>query len=205
MASRTQRQRREDAQQALVAAARELIGTKGYAATTFEEIGRRAGTSRGLVTYHFGSKLKCIQAVVADLRASTIADLVEGAEGLRGLPAIERLVERYLELYEMETTRGRALFVTMAEAISATPELADVVAEHDRAFRQLIVDRLEEAKVDGELASDVDCMIASVLIAGMLRGVAQQWLVDPAAVDLSNVVPCAASTASATARAATPL
>lgn len=186
---RTQTQRSEEARRAMVAAATELIGTNGYGATTFEEIGRRAGVSRGLVTYHFGSKLHCIRAVLLDIRTYTIDKLDAGTEGLRGLQGLDHTIDTYLRLYAEDPTQGRALFVTMTEAISATPELIDLIVEQDHIFRALFAERIDEAKADGEVADTVDSAVSAVVIGGLLRGVALQWLVDPPAVDLDTVIP----------------
>ena len=201
---RTQKQRREEAQRAMVAAATELIGRNGYGATTFEEIGRLSGVSRGLVTYHFGSKLNCIRAVVAEIRAYTLASLDAGAEGLRGLRGLDHTIETYLRLYESDSTRERALFVTMVEAVSATPDLIDLITEQDNIFRQLLIDRIDEAKADGEVPASVDSSAIAVLIVGLLRGVALQWMVSHRAVDFDTVIPVAQRMAAAAVGTAVP-
>jgi AcrR family transcriptional regulator len=48
---------------ALLAAARELFGERGYAATSIEEIAARAGVTKGAVYHHFGGKGDLFQDV----------------------------------------------------------------------------------------------------------------------------------------------
>ncbi|HEX3507605.1 MAG TPA: TetR/AcrR family transcriptional regulator [Candidatus Dormibacteraeota bacterium] len=48
---------------ALLAAARELFGENGYAATSIEEMAARAGVTKGAVYHHFGGKSSLFQQV----------------------------------------------------------------------------------------------------------------------------------------------
>lgn len=52
---------------ALITAAGSLFSTKGYAATSLEEIGAQLGVSRGTVLFHFDTKLALLFAVVGPL------------------------------------------------------------------------------------------------------------------------------------------
>ena len=61
---RTQAERRDESQRRLLEAAAALIQERGMAAATFENIGVRAGYSRGLATQHFGSKQGLIEALI---------------------------------------------------------------------------------------------------------------------------------------------
>ena len=48
---------------ALLAAAREMFGESGYAATSIEDVAARAGVTKGAVYHHFGGKANLFQAV----------------------------------------------------------------------------------------------------------------------------------------------
>jgi AcrR family transcriptional regulator len=52
---------------ALITAAGSSFSTKGYAATSLEEIGAQLGVSRGTVLFHFDTKLALLFAVVGPL------------------------------------------------------------------------------------------------------------------------------------------
>jgi AcrR family transcriptional regulator len=55
--------------EALLAAARDLFSTRGYAATNMADIVAKAGTSVGLPYYYFGSKKKIFIALWSDYQA----------------------------------------------------------------------------------------------------------------------------------------
>src|SRR5258706_16390675 len=65
---RTQAERRDESQRRLLEAASAVIQERGMAAATFENIGARAGYSRGLATRHFGSKQGLIEALIARIQ-----------------------------------------------------------------------------------------------------------------------------------------
>jgi TetR/AcrR family fatty acid metabolism transcriptional regulator len=54
----------------IVQAAIEVIAELGYAQATLEQIARRAGISRGLISYHFAGRDELIGQVVADVFAA---------------------------------------------------------------------------------------------------------------------------------------
>ena len=64
-ARRTQQQRRDQAETALLNAAAELAVEHGVRSLTLARVGERAGYSRGIVTHHFGSKQGLILSLFA--------------------------------------------------------------------------------------------------------------------------------------------
>jgi len=62
---------------ALINSAGELFSTKGYAATSLEEIGAQLGVSRGTVLFHFDTKLALLFAVVGPLSDDIEAVITE--------------------------------------------------------------------------------------------------------------------------------
>ncbi|WP_189265059.1 TetR/AcrR family transcriptional regulator [Streptomyces fuscichromogenes] len=172
---RTQAERRSDSQARLVAAAIRLLGTRGYAGASLAEIGREAGLSRGLVNHHFGSKEACMRAVVTAIRERARAHL---SSDLRGVAALDDLFDVYFGgLVDREDPSARALYVLLVEGITATPGLRDAIAETNMVVRRLIVEMI------GDEAADPDA--SAVVVEGILRGVALQWLADPDNVELA--------------------
>ena len=73
-ARRTQQQRRDQAETALLNAAAELAVEHGVRSLTLARVGERAGYSRGIVTHHFGSK----RALLERLARATQTGFVPG-------------------------------------------------------------------------------------------------------------------------------
>jgi AcrR family transcriptional regulator len=188
-ARRTQEERRKESRRKVIDAATRLIGTRGYSGTTLVEIGREAGVSHGLVTYHFGTKEDCIKAVLEDIRAATTRRNEGRMSGQRGLASLDRLCEFYLRGSGGDRPGARAIYVAIAESIGATPELKDLTAQNDDVFRQTVARALTEALEDGEISAEVDVSAYAVLIVGLLRGVSLQRMVNPRAVKLDAMVP----------------
>ncbi len=186
---RTQEERRAASRQKLIEAATRLLASRGYAGTTLVEIGKEAGVSHGLVTYHFGTKQGCIKAVLESIRKATEQRNAGQLAELRGLASLDLLTEIYLGGPASERLGVRAISVAMVESISATPDLKPLMAANDQAFRDVVAQALVEAIEDGETAADVDIDSQAVLIVALLRGVVQQRLVKPRAVKLDAIVP----------------
>lgn len=76
---RTQVERRAATRAALVAAARELFATRGFAGAGREDIVERAGVTRGAMYHHFASKEALFQAVFEEIEDEVTAVVAEAA------------------------------------------------------------------------------------------------------------------------------
>jgi AcrR family transcriptional regulator len=170
------------AQMKMVDAAMDLISEGGLALATLARVGERAGYSRGLADYHFGSKSELVEQVVHVIAETWTGSLVErGLPAMRGIEALAALVDTYLERLSEDPRYNQVLYILAGESVTVTPEIRAKVARHDESFRRLIRRWVIEAQVDGALRPDVDPVKASVLIEGLLRGVCMQWLLAPTA------------------------
>jgi AcrR family transcriptional regulator len=149
---------RGTARQRLLDAAEELFATDGFAATTTRAIAERAGTSTGMVFYHFPSKTDLLATVLAE--RSPQADLAALLEDHRGEP--------------------RALLGALAAAIARTvAERGEVLRimlrgedpEHGQLFRRFLDTAADSlgAQLQEELAS-------AGLTTGQARAIARSFL-----------------------------
>jgi TetR/AcrR family transcriptional regulator, fatty acid metabolism regulator protein len=88
----TQRKRRDQLVECTIAAIAEL----GYPRTTVAEVARRAGVSKGVVTYHFPAKDDLIQAVIGDVIAEMAGYLEPRLRAADPLQYPERFIAAYL-------------------------------------------------------------------------------------------------------------
>jgi AcrR family transcriptional regulator len=83
-ARRTQRERREETERKVLAAATALIAQHGSRALTLAAVGEAAGYSRGIVSHHFGSRENLLRAVMRDAQAFARMSGIAPRTGWRG-------------------------------------------------------------------------------------------------------------------------
>ncbi|GAA5169718.1 TetR/AcrR family transcriptional regulator [Pseudonocardia eucalypti] len=182
-ARRTQKQRRDQAETALLNAAAELVVEQGVRSLTLARVSERAGYSRGLVTHHFGSK----QALLERLAHATQTGFVPGLDGLPpGLDRLLRLIDGYLGALGTVGVLNRAFLLLWAEAATAA-ELAPIFRERDEAFRADLREDIAAAIVDGTIRPDAVPDEVAIAIVGQLRGIGLQRLLDPQAVNTQRL------------------
>ena len=180
---RTQQQRRDQAETALLNAAAELIIEEGVHSLTLARVGVRAGYSRGLVTHYFGSK----QALLQRLAHATQSGFVPGLDGVPpGLDRLLRLIDGYIGALGQLRMPNRAFLLLWAEAATAA-DLARIFRERDEAFRADLREDITAGITDGTIRPDVAAGDAAVAVLAQLRGIGLQRLVDSPAVDTEQL------------------
>lgn len=176
---RSQSDRRQQSESELLRAAAALIAEQGTAAATFENIGARAGYSRGLVTQRFGSKQGLIEALIARLQAR-IQGLLDDRQldTLDGLEAILAFVDIFLRNLAKDGEL-RAYFVLMAGAVA---EVSDLRGPFAAAHKEVEI-RLEalvlRGQAEGVIRQGLDPDAAALIVGSLLLGLSTQLLVDP--------------------------
>ncbi len=180
---RTQQQRRDQAEAALLDAAAELVVDHGVRALTLARVGERAGYSRGIVTHHFGSK----QALFERLARATQTGFVPGLADLPpGLERLLRLVDGYVGALGDVGVLNRAFLLLWAEAATAA-ELGPIFRERDEAFRADLRADVAAGIADGDVRADAEPDDVAIAVVGQLRGIGLQRLLDPSAVDTTRL------------------
>ncbi|MDQ0809997.1 AcrR family transcriptional regulator [Streptomyces sp. B3I7] len=174
--ARTQKQRRDEAESALLNAAAELVAAQGLRALTLARVGERAGYSRGLVTHYFGSK----QALVERLARAAQSGFVPGLDGLPpGLDRLLRLIDGYLaQQAKHARPLNRAFLILWMEA-ATSPDLAPLFRDRTEAFRADLREDLTAGIADGTIRPGLPLDETTAAIVAQLRGLALQSLVDP--------------------------
>ncbi|MHC1563315.1 TetR family transcriptional regulator C-terminal domain-containing protein [Actinomycetospora sp. C-140] len=180
---RTQQERRERTETALVAAAAEVVVESGVRALTLARVGERAGYSRGIVTHHFGSKQGLVEALTSSIQGGFVPGLAEMPPGPERLLA---LVDGYLAQLTELGTANRAFLLLWAEAATAA-ELAATFRERDEGFRADLREDVEAGIAAGTIRADVHAADVAVAVVGQLRGIGMQRLLDPDAVDTERL------------------
>jgi AcrR family transcriptional regulator len=182
-ARRTQQERRDQAEAALLNAAAELVIEEGVHSLTLARVGERAGYSRGLITHYFGSKQELLQR----LARKTQAGFVPGLDGAPpGLDRLLRLIDGYIGALGQLRMPNRAFLLLWAEAATAS-DLARIFRERDEAFRGDLREDVAAGIADGTVRPDVAADEVAVAVLGQLRGIGLERLVDSPAVDTERL------------------
>ncbi|WP_066730858.1 TetR/AcrR family transcriptional regulator [Cupriavidus sp. D384] len=103
--TRSNQERTAATRGALLAAARDLLIRKGYAATSTPEIVAAAGITRGALYHHFADKQDLFRAILEDEACAVAADIESAAPV--DLPAREALLAGSLAYLKAMTAPGR--------------------------------------------------------------------------------------------------
>jgi AcrR family transcriptional regulator len=163
----------------IVNAMRQSVAERGTAGSTFDQVAREAGVSRGLLHYHFGTKERLIAEVVrrdAEIRLEHLGSELAGARTVDEviaalLHSLEDLVERdpgFVALRFELFTSGRR-----------NPEIAAEFAALQGATRSYVAELLAAKEREGvvRLADDAEA-VAAVLLS-LADGLALGLLGEP--------------------------
>jgi TetR/AcrR family transcriptional regulator, acrAB operon repressor len=172
----------------LVSSATELFARKGYRETSVQDIADAAGISRGSIFWHFGSKEGLLWAVAEELFARwELEVLVPEVGETTGIEAVRRSLDAHRTFLTGQTDAHRLFYVLMFEALGPRADLAGEYARLHRHFRTLGAAWIARGVEDGSVRADVDPVAIAVAIVGALGGIAYQYLLDPAGVDLDRI------------------
>jgi AcrR family transcriptional regulator len=191
----TQAERREASERKLLLATAEIIVERGLESASLSAIANRAGVSHALVTHHFGSKLAMIERL-NDLVDEFYRTRLNGVPRDSGLKTLSGFVEQYLRLATGSDPLGRVHLVLWTEAIARTSEIRSSRIDWDRHFRRSVARFISLGISDGSISSHIDPNSTSLIIVGLLRGVALQLILDERAGTLSDA--CQATVATIT-------
>src|SRR3954471_5424025 len=162
---------------AIIDAAIEVFGRRGFRTATLNEVAEHAGISAAGILYHFKTKDDLLFAVIRDRdrRQRHILDELTKTGGLAPLTA----AVRFAEIGEDEP-QLMALH-TVLEVESLDPE--SPAHEYFRVRNEFLLEGVEVTlkalQRSGEIRSDVDCRRTAAQILAFEHGAALLWLKTP--------------------------
>ena len=183
---RTQRQRKQDAETAIITAAIAIIAEKGLAGLTLAAAGEQAGYSRGIASHHFGKKDELLIAVVNHITRSFNDYLAHDKDIRPGLAMILKVIERYLNDIKNNSVNVRAWQLILTEAVS-NPVLKPALEKVNTRSVKNLARHIEQGISDGDVREDIDSSNQALIILSTLRGVMGHWLVNPHDIDMKSL------------------
>jgi len=165
--------------QRIVEAMRESVTEVGIAGSTFERVSAKAGVSRGLLHYYFGTKERLLVEVIrrdTDMRVEALGDALRAAE------SCDQVVSAFFETFARTIGSEQGYVFMVSELFVAgrhNPEiLRELGALYGRA-RQEFAEILRGKEREGvvKLRFDAESVLAYLFSAG--DGASVQQLSDP--------------------------
>jgi AcrR family transcriptional regulator len=150
----------------LTAVTIEVLAEVGAEQASLVRIAERAGVSRGVVNYHFGSRRELFEAVVAEVYAvgerEVLPAVAEAADPREALEAFTRGSIAFYARFPAHLAALTAIYTSRTEDSLAREERA----EHATEMANL-AGRLREGQVSGQLR-DFDVTLMSLTIRAVL-------------------------------------
>jgi AcrR family transcriptional regulator len=169
------------ARERILDAAIEVLKADGYAGLTIAKVAERAGESKPLVAYHYGSKQGLVQAAgraIAEMITNAVLDAVDGAatveEVTRGIAVgIDRLLE--------QDERLARVYYDLAAVSVVDPEVRLTITEVSEGWQEVLVGLLRDAE-DGPppakaraLALMINAGHQGLVLERIERGPTAEW------------------------------
>lgn len=162
----------------------ELLNERGTAKTTLKDIGERAGYSRGLASYRFGSKDGLWMELFDRFDKLWKQHLSEYLEGTEGLAALRAAIRAQRELFTRESDYLRAMYILWYESLGHESDIRANLARHHVIYRRDVQRWVEDGQKRGEISPEVDAAHYATGYCSMMFGTIYQWVVAPEAIDL---------------------
>lgn len=165
--ARTQAERSDATKALLLKSAQDMFGTRGYAASSIEEIVSEAGVTKGAYYHHFDSK-SCIFRAVFEIEERALTEHLRSAAA--GAPdAWSRLKKQCMLLLDACLNPAlRQIYLLDGPAVLGWEVVRKI---ESNSSVQLFRTGLEAAAAEGQLASDDVASLTYLLFGAMCEGI----------------------------------
>ena len=155
------------------------VAARGIAGSTFDQVAREAGVSRGLLHYYFGTKERLLIEVVrreCDVRIERLEEAIAGAQSAEdALAAMVRSFEDFLG----EGPTPVVMVYEMLTLAQRNEEIAAELAELGRRTRGHMADALRAKGEAGVLELRADPDTVAAFLFALADGVTLRRLSEP--------------------------
>ena len=179
--NRRRQHRGDQRRQQILDAAVDLFAAKGFRGTALTELAATVGTTNAGLLYYFGSKQRLLDEVVGERQLHEQTDLLSAVD------PTEHAVTKLADIVRHNVVHAvflRLYVVLAAENLDEGDPLHTFFVERYETARQLVRDSLVASQASGDVRPDLDVEQVACEVVATLMGLEQQWLMDPARVDL---------------------
>src|SRR6266540_1006926 len=165
--------------QRIVAAMRESVGSRGAAASTFDQVAQEAGVSRWLLHYYFGSKERLLVEVVRHDGDARIRSMDERLAQAQSVDEIVDAPVIGLEEFLDDDAGGQAVIYEMLSASRHSEEIRAELAELYRQWRERLAGWLRTKEREGVIRLQAEPEAVASILFSLGDGFGIQVLSDP--------------------------
>ncbi|MCJ7558392.1 MAG: TetR/AcrR family transcriptional regulator [Gammaproteobacteria bacterium] len=175
----SQAKRRAISEQRMVDAAVELITELGISGTTLRAVGERAGYSRGLVTYQYGSKVGLMRAVTKTLAGFWLERLLSAVGQRSAVDGLCAAIDAHYHFIHEMPSQFRALSILAFASIDPGSGIQSRVSEVQAKQRQSVCGWVRDGQAAGVVRPDISPERFAEHFLATISGIGLQWMVNP--------------------------
>jgi AcrR family transcriptional regulator len=157
--------------QRIVAAAAGLIGERGVAATSLNDIRAATAASKSQLYHYFGDKDGLVRAVIDHQSAAVLGAQAEALGVVRDWGGLERWADGMVAVVEQHGARGGCPIGTLAAALADTDERFRIaLSEAFESWREAIASALGRLSANRLLAADADIEALTTMTLAAVQG-----------------------------------
>lgn len=179
----TQAERTAISDRAMLDAAIDLILEHGIEKTTLQSIGEKAGYSRGLATYRFGSKAGLLDEVCKSISRRWLDYLNERVGNQVGIDAMCTALDSFFEFLSEHPSDAQVLQILYGGAASPKSEFRETSASIHQRQMDDVAEWVAAGVSDGSIRHGVDPMSVAAQYIAYISGMTYLWLINPSSVD----------------------
>jgi AcrR family transcriptional regulator len=155
------------------------VAARGIAGSTFDEVAREAGVSRGLLHYYFGTKERLLVEAVRRESEVRIERLQDGIAGAQSADDVVGALVHSFEDFLAEGRAAAALFYEMLALAQRNEEIASELESLRRRTRSHTADALRAKRDAGVLKLRADPEMVTVFLFALADGIVLRRMSEP--------------------------
>ena len=181
--ARTQAERTAISDRAMIAAAIDLILEHGTDKTTLAAIGEKAGYSRGLATYRFGSKAGLFDEVCKSISRRWLDYLKDDVGDKIGIEAMCAALDSFFQFVSDSPREARVLQILYCGAGSPKSEYRETSARIHQKQQDDVAAWVRAGQAAGSIRADADPQSIAAQYIAYISGMTYLWLINPSSID----------------------
>ncbi len=180
--------KKSERMEAIIRAAYEIMGRKGFANVSLADIAAEAGVSKALLHYYFKDK----DALVGDIYDYAMSEYLGRAISIFDQPApLDEKIGMLFDAFYSYIRENPDWFVVVMEltllGIKNPARTSDVFSQHVR-IRDLTAEALRKARDEEGLSPEVDLQVLASMMVAMANGFSMSYLIARETTDFPRFI-----------------